>query len=254
MSLTEGFTVTAILEAINISSQRSAPHPIVNRPCCGLSFCTDGEIRYTHQGRVFVSRPGVAILHPMDSTYILERTVDGHFPLINFLCEGDFPADAFTAIPLQEPERYLRRFEKLQQYCQEPRNRYRAMAVLYEMLAMLEEEQRPDSQPLQRAIVYLQEHYSDPLLRIEDVAAHAGISQVWLRRQFAAAYGISPKQYVLERRLSKAQRLLAENRYGISQIAEDCGFTSIYHFSRCFKEKTGYTPSAYAARQRQLPL
>lgn len=254
MSLTEGITVTAILEVINISSERSAPHPIVNRPNCGLSFCTDGEIRYVHQGRVFISRPGVAILHPKGSTYTLERTVEGHFPLINFFCEGGLSADAFAAIPLREPERYLRRFDRLQQYCQESRNQHRAMALFYEMLAMLEEEQRLDSLPLQRAMAYLQEHYSDPHLLIEDAAAHADISQVWLRRQFAAAYGMSPKQYVLERRLSKAQRLLAENRCTVSQIAEECGFTSIYHFSRCFKEKTGYTPTAYAARHRQLPL
>ncbi len=254
MSVLEGITVTAIKEVINVASVRSAPHPIVNRSTYGLSFCTAGEIRYTHQGRVFISRPGVAILHPQGSTYMLERTADGHFPLVNFLCEDGFPADAFTVIPLQEPERYLRRFQRLQQYCQETRNRHRAMAVFYDILAMLEDEQRMDSLPLQRAMTYLQENYSEPHLHIEDVAAYAGISEVWLRRQFADAYGMSPKQYVLERRLSKAQQLLTESDLTVTQVAEACGFGGIYHFCRIFKEKTGYTPTAYAARQRQLPL
>lgn len=250
MHLPDVVTVTAIREVITVPSLPTPPRPMVKRPTFGLSFCTQGEIRYTHYGQTFVSHPGVAIILPKGASYTLERTVEGHFPLINFLCEDTFAPDTFMVIPLREPERYIRRFNRLQQYSNDPRNRHRSMAVFYDILAMLGDEQREDSLPLQRALAYLQEHYSEPQLRMETVAAEAGIGEVWLRRQFTAAYGISPKQYVLERRLSKAQQLLTEGQQTVTQIAEACGFADIYHFSRCFKSKIGVSPTMYAQEQR----
>ncbi len=253
MDQLDAITVTHIREVITVPSPKTRPQPMVKRPSFGLSFCTEGEIRYTHKGRVFVSRPDVAVLLPKDATYQLERTVAGHFPLINFQC-AHFAPDTFIVIPLREPERYWRRFARLQQYHADPRNHHRAMEVFYEIQAMIGDEQRGDSLPLQRALFYLQEHCSDPQLRIADAAAHAAISEVWLRRQFAAAYGMSPKQYVLDRRLSKAQQLLTEGSLSVTQVAEECGFAGIQHFCRCFKGKTGTTPTAYANEQRRRPL
>jgi len=50
---------------------------------------------------------------------------------------------------------------------------------------------------------------------------------------------------LLERRLRKAAQLLQTTDKTVQQIADECGFESLSHFSRYFKAKFGITPSQY---------
>ena len=56
---------------------------------------------------------------------------------------------------------------------------------------------------------------------------------------------MTPRQYILDLRLRLARQLLSETRESIGAIAEQCGFSSVYHFSRAFHQSTGRTPSEY---------
>ncbi len=71
--------------------------------------------------------------------------------------------------------------------------------------------------------------------------------------QFSAIYtkqfGISPMADLLNARLEKAEQLLKYTDFSITEIAEKCGFNSIYYFSKHFKENMGLSPSQ--ARKRQ---
>ncbi|MBR3994676.1 MAG: helix-turn-helix transcriptional regulator [Clostridia bacterium] len=51
-------------------------------------------------------------------------------------------------------------------------------------------------------------------------------------------------------RIQKAKFLLANGVLTITAISEECGFSSLYHFCRIFKEKTGFTPSEYSKNNR----
>ena len=77
---------------------------------------------------------------------------------------------------------------------------------------------------------------------------------VYLRKLFAAKYNISPKQYILDTRIQKAKHLLTNSPYSITAIGTDCGFSSVYIFSRCFKGRVGLTPSEYAKINRKFEL
>ncbi len=78
-------------------------------------------------------------------------------------------------------------------------------------------------------------------------AEQAGLSASRLRVLFKQATGLSPKQYQLEARVSRAERLLSESALPISEIAEQTGFESVYHFSRQFKRMRGIPPTNYRA-------
>ena len=82
------------------------------------------------------------------------------------------------------------------------------------------------------------------------LAKKAGISEVYLRKLFLTYYKITPKQYILDIRLSKAKQLLVDTAFTVTDIARECGFASLYHFCRCFKKKTGTTPTEYAKNNR----
>ncbi len=71
-----------------------------------------------------------------------------------------------------------------------------------------------------------------------------------MRKLFLKQYKLTPKQYILQMRIQKAKQLLEESPFTVAAISEKCGFSNPYHFSRAFKQRTGLTPTQYAAQNR----
>lgn len=69
------------------------------------------------------------------------------------------------------------------------------------------------------------------------------------RTRFSVIYkdyfGISPNRDLIAARISMAVHLLTVGSLKLEQIAELCGYQSIYHFSRQFRKETGITPGEY---------
>jgi AraC-like DNA-binding protein len=80
---------------------------------------------------------------------------------------------------------------------------------------------------------------------VTEAADKAGLSVSRLRTLFKQATGLSPKQYQLEARISRASRLLSDSSLPVGIIAEQTGFESVYHFSRQFKRMRGLSPVHY---------
>lgn len=72
----------------------------------------------------------------------------------------------------------------------------------------------------------------------------AGLSTYHFARLFRQSIGRSPHQYVVERRLAHAKRMLSLSDEPIVQIALDCGFGSQSHMTEVFKKILGTTPGA----------
>jgi AraC family transcriptional regulator len=102
---------------------------------------------------------------------------------------------------------------------------------------------------LRRAIDYIDAHLGgDPSLA--ELAAVTALSPVYFARQFKLATGLPPHQYLLQRRLERAKRLLSAGELPISAIAVDCGFCHQEHLTRLFRRHCGTTPAAYRATFR----
>ena len=71
-----------------------------------------------------------------------------------------------------------------------------------------------------------------------------------LSKLFQEQMGQAPMQYIETRRLDLARELLMMTAKPIAQIAEECGFSSPFYFSRVFKARTGLAPRA--ARRRYV--
>jgi AraC-like DNA-binding protein len=89
-------------------------------------------------------------------------------------------------------------------------------------------------------------------LRLEDLAAAAGLSRMHFAAQFRLATGYRPHEYVLTRRIEHAKALIEENELSLVEVALDAGFQSQAHFCTIFKRMTGTTPSSWR-QYRQSP-
>lgn len=86
--------------------------------------------------------------------------------------------------------------------------------------------------------------YAEPL-RVADLAAAAGLSPAYFSRQFKGAFGESPHQYLLTRRLERAAALLRTTDWPVADIAFSVGAESLGSFTTSFRRIFGRTPLAY---------
>lgn len=79
---------------------------------------------------------------------------------------------------------------------------------------------------------------------VERFAQLTGRSLAGFKRDFNKTFGTSPRQWLMERRLTEARHLI-EKKKKPSTIYLDLGFESLSHFSHSFKKKFGKTPSEW---------
>lgn len=73
-------------------------------------------------------------------------------------------------------------------------------------------------------------------------------SKYHLLRLFKKYYGLTPKQYLIDKRIEKSKEQL-ENGMSVSETCFAVGFESVGSFSTLFKDKTGKSPSEYKKEQ-----
>ena len=104
-------------------------------------------------------------------------------------------------------------------------------------------ETRLRSQLAQTAI-HIHNHYTDDI-SISQLAAMENLSERRYREVFQEAFGTSPSNYIIDLRISNAQKLLQDTNLSVAQIAQLCGYKDSLYFSRLFRKKIGMPPLAY---------
>lgn len=91
---------------------------------------------------------------------------------------------------------------------------------------------------------YIDAHLSDEL-SLSALAKKSAVTPAHFSRVFKRLTGMNVTDYVNAKRIMRAKQLLEKSHMSIAEIGERCGFISIPHFHRKFKEVTGTTPSKY---------
>jgi LacI family transcriptional regulator len=89
-------------------------------------------------------------------------------------------------------------------------------------------------------------------LRVADVLRAVPVSRRALERRFQAVLERGLAAEIRRLHVDKAKQLLADSELPMQTIAERCGFSSQYQFSRAFRREAGMTPTDYRAGIRQL--
>lgn len=87
-------------------------------------------------------------------------------------------------------------------------------------------------------------------LRLDDVAAAAGISRTHLHRRFCLEVGTSPMRLRRELRLARALELIASTDQRLAEIAQQVGIANPNHLSTLVRRRTGSSPRQLRARAR----
>lgn len=112
---------------------------------------------------------------------------------------------------------------------------------IYESESGMAEELVNSSDTMFRAVVYVESHIADSLAE-DEVAKKFGFSTSHFAREFKRTTGKTFKQYIIDARMGKAERLLAVGNHTVSEVAEMCGYSSASHFITMYRKKKGKTP------------
>lgn len=97
----------------------------------------------------------------------------------------------------------------------------------------------------QEIIDFIQNHLQDPMLTLDTISDHLGLSSSYIRHVFKEVYEITLADYVLQERIDKVKKLLTTTDHSIAEIAEMAGFQTKSHFYNIFKKSEGVTPVQY---------
>ena len=97
---------------------------------------------------------------------------------------------------------------------------------------------------ISKAIKYINSNYFNDIT-LDNICEKVHMSKYYFCRKFKELMGMTVMEYLLNTRIAAAKRLLASTNMTISEIAENCGFSSISFFCQVFKQNTGMTAIKY---------
>ena len=249
MDIFNDIVVTNLFAQTVVHAEKGRSFHMSKRKTYGLSFCIRGQITYTMNEKAYVAVPGVAVLLPKGGTYTLSGDKEGIFPLINFDAEN-FDCKEIAILSLSDPAACLQKFDLLRDLSLRKEHRLKQYSIFYDILSLISPEKKQKSTILEPALRHIDENLHRTDLSNTSLAQQLGISEVYLRKLFATHCGRSPKQYILDVRIQKAKKMLLDTPYTVTTISELCGFTSLYHFCRIFKQRTGFSPTQFSSINR----
>lgn len=122
----------------------------------------------------------------------------------------------------------------------------------YSNYSDLENARNTDSKFSQTQVNKIDQHIEQNMgspITVEDLAGLLNCSKFYFLREFKKLVGVTPYQYLIDKRLEQAKLLLSQPNANIGAIAYDLGFNDQSHFTRTFKGHFDLTPKQY---QKQL--
>ena len=245
LKVIENLQLTSVIKGITNPHALHVEHP--DRLILRLT----GVIRYKINGDTLVLGPGDALFISGTHSYCVEALSPetGTYIMVNF--SARFPDTFPPVLALYGRAELTDLFTRLYQSwsVQTSANQYRCMALIYELLALFSDsgKQGADSSFPSRtepAMEYLELHMFDPDLKINRLHTLCGVSDTYFRRLFIARFGVSPKKYVINRRLSQAKAIIDHGEFSsIGEVAALVGFDDALYFSKAFKQQYGHPPS-----------
>lgn len=104
--------------------------------------------------------------------------------------------------------------------------------------------QKKATRECSRAKRYLDSNYNKSI-SLDTLANLIHLNKYYLAHTFRDVYGISPMNYLTQKRIFTSQELLTSTDMNLPEISQQCGFSSSSYFSQCFRKTCGLTPTEY---------
>ena len=118
--------------------------------------------------------------------------------------------------------------------------------IVYEILdVQSKQENSADDSFAQSIVSFVDEYYLDYAMSLDLLADKFSMSASQISRLFKNTTNEAFKDYIVRKRIKKAQELIQTENIPVSELCTRVGYTNVSHFIKIFKSQLGVTPAAY---------
>ena len=223
-------------------------------PNSKIYYVTDGEICVTTDKGEFIARRADAILIPEGIKHSYNLTESGYAEKYWFHFDLKIDnADYFNSvrIPFIKHLGCSRELISLfDRVVSADSNALTVSSAILEIISLYTQGEEVLEAPLgkrdetDRIIAKIRENYSENY-DLDTLAKEAGLSKNHFAKKFKEKTGDSPHKYINSLKLERAKFLLEYTDKSIGEIMDEVGFFDSAHFSKIFRQFTGYSPSMF---------
>lgn len=150
-------------------------------------------------------------------------------------------------------ELILKAFEKKDKYSASYANSYATILMIDLLRSYNREIIISNERKIDRQIDYIKNYMDDKYaedIRLEDLANMAYMNKFHLINEFKNAYGVTPIEYLILKRIDITKNYLITTNHSMEEISSMVGFNSQSYFNQVFRKKVGCTPSQYRKSHR----
>ena len=210
----------------------------------GIQLC--GSAHHRFADRDFVLSSNCIYFFNQRDDYEVEVYERGESFSVHFTTYGEVDTPSFC-VPVENSEEVLsllQRAERLKHSGEE----LSLLSTLYKLCSLLSVARRRAYVPRDGRILAAKAYVDANFQRgacLGEAVAQSGLSSRRFNDLFKGLCGITPNRYLVLRRLEQAKALLELHSMTVSEVAEQCGFSDVYYFSKVFKQNCGVSPSKW---------
>jgi len=250
ISVTNIFSLNRLLNSpVGITTHRK------NRENWAIVLKAEGRTVYNIGSQKILSDSTHPVILPKGCSYSWKCLEPGECLIIEF--EAASSCEKIFSFEITESKEIKNLFEKIERRLSRKNNSYllECKSLIYSIFTSLVKSQdkkytpKTKQQILNPALFYIANNYYDTKISNDYLAGLCGISTVYFRKLFQSLFNISPMKYLQNLRIEKAKNILLSDYESITQVAESVGFSSIYHFSKTFRQQTDLSPMQFVKKQ-----
>ena len=243
--------ITKISVAVYVAPN-TGKHIHKDRPYHGLVLNDSDSVKdyVFDDGRIMRTDENALFYLPKGSSYHVEPHQIGGCYAINF---DSAILDKPFSVSFRNTESLLHNFKAACEAWKSKNDQANllAMRALYDGIYQMQKEQKKQYisktqlSLIAPAVEKIDRAFTQNNLTVCELAAMCEISEVYFRRLFLLTFGISPKEYIIQKRIEYAKDLLLSGDFSVSEVSKMCGYTEPCHFSREFSKRVGASPNQY---------
>ena len=238
-----------IVSALHKKSKHTSK--IESRFTHSFNIRVSGSMQYIFDDRSILVNEGEMIFLPKGSRYEYKKTSeeDSYVTIVNM--EGDFGEVSpccYSIKDFYDTAYIMYHFADMWKFGNQSQ-KYQCLSLVYSLLAYisnldtLEYQDKKKFDAIEPAISYLQRHIYDCDLKIDELHHFCGVSDTYFRKIFIARFGMSPKNYVVSKRLSYAKSIIDSGEFNtVKELALMVGYKDPLYFGKVFKKHYGASP------------
>lgn len=217
-------------------------HWLIHFVVSGFGYYKIGEREYNiGPGEMFV-------IPPYEETfYKADRENPWSYIWIGFTSDSPLPAELKDTVRCPEA---LGIFNAMKSCSETEKGRSAFLSArLWDLFALLLGNEKNETDYVDKALDCMHSEYMNGIT-VEQIALRLNLDRCYFSSLFKKKTGTSPKQYLLNYRMSVALSLMLDKNMSVSVAACSVGYSDIFNFSKMFKRHYGMSPNEYIRKKK----